>query len=388
VKKSSRRNPDAGFDELRRRLRESNHRLRYVSSSARATAVPRKLANIASSTNLPPTLYERDCMRPTTAEDAAAVSTVLCVACDQRKLSCPCQFLARFTGAFSQGRINFSGVSSEQQRIMHHQSLRSARLEEMETQRLRAYAAAAQQKQRQRTAAERATVEHLALRAADNMTQSVNEALSTYCAFEEMPMYTPPVSTLDGWRTLGFTVPGMSEHKQPSLGHNTEGIIATRSLWQQPRPYRNAAGEGKAWRHPFLTADSDSRGNKNTHTNTDGFGSHEGASVGRLASMRRQRSARSAGGDRRGGSGFTAAPPPTGSSTGPSVRPQSSSSRRGRRGANGKGTQSYGGVLSSTYESEVKGASHHFKHSSLALHAPAAIDLPPSCTPSLYLQLC
>ena len=77
VKKSSRRNPDAGFDELRRRLRESNHRLRYVSSSARATAVPRKLANIASSTNLPPTLYERDSMRPTTAEDAAAVSPVL-----------------------------------------------------------------------------------------------------------------------------------------------------------------------------------------------------------------------------------------------------------------------------------------------------------------------
>jgi hypothetical protein len=74
VKKSSRRNPDVGFDELRRRLRESSHRLRYVSSSARATAVPRKLANIASSTNLPPSLYERDSMHPTNAEDSAAVS--------------------------------------------------------------------------------------------------------------------------------------------------------------------------------------------------------------------------------------------------------------------------------------------------------------------------
>ena len=107
VKKSSRRNPDAGFDELRRRLRESNHRLRYVSSSARATAVPRKLANIASSTNLPPTLYERDCMRPTTAEDAAAVSTVLCVACDQKALVSIANVLQDSRMLFSRGALIF-----------------------------------------------------------------------------------------------------------------------------------------------------------------------------------------------------------------------------------------------------------------------------------------
>ncbi len=235
---------------------------------------------------------------------------------------------------------------------MQHQALRSARLQEMEAQRQRLAAQAARNKQRQRTAAERATVEHLALRAADNMTQSVNEALATYCAFEELPMYTPPVSTLDGWRTLGFTIPGMSEHKQPSLGHNKDGIIATRSLWEQPRQYRNTAGEAQAWKHPFLVSEAEGRGaNQNTKQNTGGAATDGTAPLGKLAGLRGARG-RGEGGPNasEGGQG--------GVVSGPELRPGSSSSRRNKHSAGSgrnKSAHSHGGVLSSTYEGEVKG---------------------------------
>ena len=109
----------------------------------------------------------------------------------------------------SQGRVAFTGVSHEQQRVQKHQQLRQARLEQLEAARRAAEDAASRRKQAAKTAQTEATVEHLAETAASHMTSSVNEALATYCAFEELPMYTPAQRGVDGRVALGYTFPGM-----------------------------------------------------------------------------------------------------------------------------------------------------------------------------------
>ena len=113
VNKSSRRNADAGWDELRRRLRESSERKKYISSSARATAVPRKLSSIQSSVNLPPTMYERDTMFPTASEDTVLVRESRCD-CSDPKTAQHYTLLWRVRRAESnsQGSVRINTVSS------------------------------------------------------------------------------------------------------------------------------------------------------------------------------------------------------------------------------------------------------------------------------------
>ena len=114
-----------------------------------------------------------------------------------------------------QGRVTFTGVSHEQQRIQRHQQLREKRLQQLEEARLAKVAEAEARRKRRRTAKAQATVDHLSLTAANNMTRSVNEALATYCRFEELPMYQPAKRGVDERVTLGYTFQGMPVRFQP-----------------------------------------------------------------------------------------------------------------------------------------------------------------------------
>ena len=134
-----------------------------------------------------------------------------------------------------QGRVTFTGVSHEQQRIQRHQQLREKRLQQLEEARLAKVAEAEARRKRRRTAKAQATVDHLSLTAANNMTRSVNEALATYCRFEELPMYQPAKRGVDERVTLGYTFQGMPV-RFPTLRPRTP---AARSHTTSARVHRN-----------------------------------------------------------------------------------------------------------------------------------------------------